>query len=197
MAETLYSELVYASPGTYRPLVNIQGITSPAPVHPLAEAIAVEAAYEPELDVFLGPAHIDIAHDVFHASSEIALDLLTLDASGSMSRKTVAPLLMRTVADVLLDEPDRAPFLGAYQGYWLARDTIRLDHLTGEFESKAMALRNARHPLFPASMTSPPPRTRSCPGGARPSPTPGARTTVQFRIAAGFRPISRSSSCTS
>ena len=142
-------ELVYASPGTYRPLVNLQGIASPAPVHPLAEAIAVEAAYEPELDVFLGPAHIDIAHDVFQASSEIALDLLTLDANGSISRKTMAPLLMRTVADVLLDEPDRAPFLGVYQGYWLARDAIRLDHLTGEFESKAMALRNARHPAVP------------------------------------------------
>ena len=149
LAEALYSELVYASPGTYRPLVNLQGIASPAPVHPLAEAIAVEAAYEPELDVFLGPAHIDIAHDVFQASSEIALDLLALDANGSISRKTMAPLLMRTVADVLLDEPDRAPFLGAYQGYWLARDAIRLDHLSGEFERKAMALRNARHPLFP------------------------------------------------
>jgi len=172
LVEDLLCELVFTPPSNYRPMVNLghapaMGDLSEA--GDFAQAFAVKDEYHPEYEAFLGPELIETAHEVFQASSEIAVKVLGDELEEGPSRKSVAPLLMKIVIDELVAAEHAGEFLTAYQEYWMRRDGINIEYLVADFEFKAMSLRDSGYRLdsVPPSQEELATRWRHCLSSAR------------------------------
>lgn len=166
-AEDLFCDLVYAAPSAYRPMVNLSAFVDgqqPPEDGVGSQAFFVRDEYLPELEPFLGPDFIEIAHDVFQESSEIALEVLEREINGGTSRKTIAPALISTAIDIMTDESEDRDFLRLYQDYWTHQQGFNLEYLIADFEYKALSLRDSNYQLdlIPPSHESLVVRWRAC-----------------------------------
>jgi thiopeptide-type bacteriocin biosynthesis protein len=100
-----------------------------------------EEEYQPEYEKFGGPLGMQDAEEWFHASSEVAVAVLEQEVSKGISRKTVAPMLMAEVLDILV--PDPRTFLEHYSHGWLTPDVVQRRMLRDEFFDKASELMSA------------------------------------------------------
>jgi len=103
----------------YRPLIA----TAPDG-EPVERRVGVmRDVYEPELDKFGGVAGMPIAEAVFHASSELALEVLCAERDGAYSRKSVVADLMAAAVAAFPPAQDAAQFWRGFAAYWLGGDT--------------------------------------------------------------------------
>lgn len=144
-----YTKLNNVAPSSYQRMVSIGDFQMPVQMLGVREEV-----YEPELDKFGGPAGIADAEQWFHASSEIAVDIISLENSGKVSRKSIAPLLISTVVKALVE--NRQAFLEFYSMGWLPGDRTYALSLRDEFFEKAGELADAGIVIVPdqADMSS-------------------------------------------
>jgi thiopeptide-type bacteriocin biosynthesis protein len=107
--------------------------------------------YVPEVGKFgMG---IGIAEEVFHVSSEAALQVICEERQGVVSRKTVAPILMQCVADAYVNIEAQGKFWGRYAEYWLSFDHDGAARWRALYLSKAEELAQTRASVMAASET--------------------------------------------
>lgn len=116
--------------------------------------------YEPETWKF-GERGILIAEAVFQASSEAALHTLAGEREGRCSRKTLAPIYMKCVADAFVSEESHSMFWERYASYWLDGKPDQSEAWRRLFHSKADELRARGVPVLGAMSGFPGPE-REC-----------------------------------
>lgn len=138
----------------YRPLVSfpsfdpmggldLENMMMPVEVRPVA--------YEPETDIYGEPSEgMPAAETFFNASSEIAIEVLRLEADGATGlRKTLAPIFMETVLNVFGAPQGRRQFYEFYGNYWITGSGLA-DTLSSNIDSKIEELREIEYPVVAA-----------------------------------------------
>lgn len=148
------ARLAQSPPPFYRPMVL-------PPNPPTATGIpqhfvrVVSASYEPELDKFGGEAGVAIAEGVFHASSNVAYEVLRGELEGRTSRKTLAPALMAAVLDHFPPAASPSEFWSRYALFWLGGESGQTVAWRDRFREKARELSQAGIPIYPRIRASP------------------------------------------
>lgn len=101
---------------------------------------AVSAEYRPETKKYGDGRSLEIAEDLFCASSTLAARIISWEMNGKASRKTLAPVLMSATFDGLVDEGSKAQFFEAYSYFWLGGESYAAADFRSRSTAKADAL---------------------------------------------------------
>ena len=145
ICEKTLRQLPLLPPSDYFPMVPPTGRITDKP--PTSAVGIVADVYEPELDKFGGERGISIAEEVFESSSRLALDVLRLEDEGKLSRKTIAPCFMQTVAEAFDFTHSKVDFWQDYSFYWLGGRTPAARDFRERFFAKARTLRTQHVPV--------------------------------------------------
>ena len=107
--------------------------------------------YEPEYEKFGGTRGMPIAEELFEVSSRIAVDIVSAEDRGSVSRKTLAPCLMQAVANAF--EIDTVEFWQDYSFYWLGARTPLAHDTRRRFFEKGQTLHESGIPIVAPQST--------------------------------------------
>jgi thiopeptide-type bacteriocin biosynthesis protein len=125
-------------PSESRPLITVPDAETAIP-RGTFPARARRATYEPEHEIYGGPAGVAIAESVFQVSSEIAIAVLGDGTGAGHDRKDVAPLLMLAALDEFIAKDAQPAFLETYVNHWLAASP-GLGYLKTLFHERALEL---------------------------------------------------------
>lgn len=124
-------------PADHMPLISVPAATA---MHPGSfQARARRATYEPEYDIYGGPAGVAIAEDLFQVSSELALAMLDPALDAQNARKDLAPAFMAAVLDEFIARDGHAAFLERYVNHWLSASP-ELGYLKAMFHERGREL---------------------------------------------------------
>lgn len=125
-------------PSESRPLITMPDASTAMP-RGAFPARARRAIYEPEHDIYGGPAGVVIAESVFHVSSEIAITMLGDGTGAGHERKDLAPLLMLAALDEFIAKDAHPAFLETYTNHWLTASP-GIGYLKTLFHERALEL---------------------------------------------------------
>lgn len=106
---------------------RLQGTAIPEARRLLSTAAAAESPgevayqldlYEPEEEKYGGPKGVDIAEQLFQASSQLSLDAIATNQPGTGDLTTLALVLMEAAAAVAVPQPSRRHFWDHYAWFW-------------------------------------------------------------------------------
>lgn len=139
-------------PSTYYPMVVPPGLEELSRQGSVAhnDVTLVEAQYVPEADKYGGASGVQAAESLFNASSELAVRILSEEAQGLYSRKTVVPLLMAECFRVFPSKAGAGAFWRQYSLYWLGGDIPAADDWRTKFFQKGLSLAEERVEVCPA-----------------------------------------------
>ncbi len=124
----------YLPQGVHRPLIALDLPTAKRSMYTVG---AEKSEYEPEFAKYGGESLIDLAHDAFTISSEVAIAVLAAERVGTVSRKSLAPILMNAALEAFADEEPAATFWQKYALFWLGKAPDSGASWIASFEAKA------------------------------------------------------------
>ncbi len=140
-------------PSESRPLITVPNASTAIP-RGTFPARARRATYEPEHDIYGGPAGVVIAESVFQVSSEIALAVLGDGSGDGHERKDLAPAMMLVALDEFIAKDAQPAFLETYVNHWLAASP-GLGYLKTLFHERALELLDDGEPILVAEAKLP------------------------------------------
>ncbi len=102
--------------------------------------------YKPETEIYGGLAGVAIAERLFQESSKIAIDLISAERNGLISRKDVVPALMCAALEEFEIEKPVCDFLSFFISYWIRSVPSGEDYITA-FEGKFRELTESGIPI--------------------------------------------------
>jgi thiopeptide-type bacteriocin biosynthesis protein len=134
-------------PSDYRPMIYPTGL-DPDREEYTGDVRIELSPYEPEFEKYGGLEGMSFAESHFMDSSELCISVLSDEAKGLYSRKTIAPLLMREVFRALVKQDVPGVFWSQYAKFWLGGDTPVAHDWRLRFLEKAGELDHAGIPVF-------------------------------------------------